>query len=114
MPFLHAIIFYLVYPKIKFLKNFATEPIKEYYPWRYIQFLLFFQQFLQDQSIDIDALKRFKNPPNPEKYLDFLDKGIFYLFLGFYISLLLMIIYMNFYNMLEKLPYYKVEFHCGP
>ena len=33
-----------------------------------------------------------KNPPSAEKYLDFLEKGIFYLFLGFYISLLSVII----------------------
>ena len=32
--------------------------IKTYHPYRYIQFLLFFQPFLQDQSIVIEDLKK--------------------------------------------------------
>ena len=58
--------------------------MKEYHPFRYIQFLLFFPTI---SSGPIDRYRRFekdlKNPPSAEKYLDFLEKGIFYLFLGF-------------------------------
>lgn len=75
---------YLTFKAVQVNIDLRDGLIKEYYPWRYIQFLLFFPTI---SSGPIDRYRRFekdlKNPPNPEKYLDFLDKGIFYLFLGF-------------------------------
>ncbi|MDU7056520.1 MAG: D-alanyl-lipoteichoic acid biosynthesis protein DltB, partial [Enterococcus hirae] len=58
--------------------------IKNYQPFRYIQFLLFFPTI---SSGPIDRYRRFEKdqcqPPATEKYLTLLEKGIQNIFLGF-------------------------------
>ena len=57
--------------------------IKEYHPWRYIQFLLYFPTI---SSGPIDRYRRFEkdllNPPTKEVYLDYLNKGVAKIMLG--------------------------------
>lgn len=75
---------YLTFKAVQVVMDLRDGVMKEYHPFRYIQFLLFFPTI---SSGPIDRYRRFekdlKNPPSAEKYLDFLEKGIFYLFLGF-------------------------------
>lgn len=75
---------YLTFKSVQMIMEIRDGMIKEYSLGRYIQFLLFFPTI---SSGPIDRYRRFekdvKNPPTREKYLEFLDKGIHNLFLGF-------------------------------
>lgn len=75
---------YLTFKSVQIIMEMRDGQIKEYRMFRYIQFLLFFPTI---SSGPIDRYRRFekdvKNPPTPEKYVDFLTKGVHNLFLGF-------------------------------
>ncbi|MCA5011496.1 MULTISPECIES: D-alanyl-lipoteichoic acid biosynthesis protein DltB [unclassified Enterococcus] len=75
---------YLTFKSVQIIMEMRDGSIKEYNVFRYIQFLLFFPTI---SSGPIDRYRRFEkdveNPPAPEKYVDFLGKGIHNFFLGF-------------------------------
>ncbi|EOB3445495.1 D-alanyl-lipoteichoic acid biosynthesis protein DltB [Enterococcus faecalis] len=93
---------YLTFKAVQVNIDLRDGLIKEYYPWHYIQFLLFFPTI---SSGPIDRYRRFEkdltSPPNTEKYLDFLDRGIFCLFLGFLYKFIIS------YYLYELLQYVK-------
>lgn len=93
---------YLTFKAVQVNIDLRDGLITEYYPWHYIQFLLFFPTI---SSGPIDRYRRFEkdltSPPNTEKYLDFLDKGIFCLFLGFLYKFIIS------YYLYELLQYVK-------
>lgn len=75
---------YLTFKSVQIIMEMRDGVIKEYSPWIYIKFLLFFPTI---SSGPIDRYRRFaqdeKNPPEPEIYLGLLQKGIHNLFMGF-------------------------------
>lgn len=75
---------YLTFKSVQIIMEMRDGSIKEYNIFRYIQFLLFFPTI---SSGPIDRYRRFEkdieNPPEPEKYVEFLQKGIHNFFLGF-------------------------------
>ncbi|MGX7352356.1 D-alanyl-lipoteichoic acid biosynthesis protein DltB [Enterococcus canis] len=75
---------YLTFKSVQMIMEMRDGSIKTYSIWRYIQFLLFFPTI---SSGPIDRYRRFEkdveNPPAPEQYLSFLQKGLNNIFLGF-------------------------------
>lgn len=75
---------YLTFKAVQMIMEIREGAIKEYHPFRYIQFLLFFPTI---SSGPIDRYRRFEKdllePPSREKYVDFLGQGIWNIFLGF-------------------------------
>lgn len=75
---------YLTFKSVQIIMEMRDGMIKEYNIFRYVQFLLFFPTI---SSGPIDRYRRFEkdveNPPTPEKYVEFLGKGIHNFFLGF-------------------------------
>ncbi|OJG71101.1 D-alanyl-lipoteichoic acid biosynthesis protein DltB [Enterococcus phoeniculicola] len=75
---------YLTFKSVQMIMEMRDGMIKEYHPFRYIQFLLFFPTI---SSGPIDRYRRFEKDlltaPSQEKYLDFLGKGVWNIFLGF-------------------------------
>lgn len=75
---------YLTFKSVQIIMEMRDGIIKEYKLFRYIQFLLFFPTI---SSGPIDRYRRFEkdveHSPTPEKYLDFLGKGLNNFFIGF-------------------------------
>lgn len=75
---------YLTFKSVQMIMEIRDGLIKNYQPFRYIQFLLFFPTI---SSGPIDRYRRFEKdqcqPPATEKYLTLLEKGIQNIFLGF-------------------------------
>ena len=70
---------YLTFKAVQVVMDLRDGVMKEYHPFRYIQFLLFSRLFLQDPSIVIGALKRFEKPAECGEIFRTL-KGIFIYF----------------------------------
>ena len=62
---------YLTFKAVQVVMDLRDGVMKEYHPFRYIQFLLFSRLFLQDPSIVIGALKRFEKPAECGEIFDF-------------------------------------------
>ncbi len=75
---------YLTFKSVQMIMEIRDGMIKEYHPFRYIQFLLFFPTI---SSGPIDRYRRFEKDllaaPAREKYVELLEKGIHNIFLGF-------------------------------
>ncbi|MGG5358172.1 MULTISPECIES: D-alanyl-lipoteichoic acid biosynthesis protein DltB [unclassified Enterococcus] len=75
---------YLTFKAVQMLIEIKDGLIKSYQPFRYIQFLLFFPTI---SSGPIDRYRRFEadqlTPPDPDKYVVLLGKGIQNIFIGF-------------------------------
>ncbi len=75
---------YLTFKSVQMIMEIRDGMIKEYHPFRYIQFLLFFPTI---SSGPIDRYRRFEKDlleaPAPEKYAELLEKGVHNIFLGF-------------------------------
>ena len=75
---------YLTFKAVQMIMEIRDGLIKEYHVGRYLQFLLFFPTI---SSGPIDRYRRFEkdllNPPEPEKYVELVGKGIQMYFLGF-------------------------------
>ena len=75
---------YLTFKSVQVIMEIRDGMIKDYRFSHYIQFLLFFPTI---SSGPLDRYRRFmkdfKNPPEREKYLGMLGKGIHFIFLGF-------------------------------
>ncbi|EOT40352.1 D-alanyl-lipoteichoic acid biosynthesis protein DltB [Enterococcus columbae] len=75
---------YLTFKSVQMVMEIRDGLIKEYHPYRYIRFLLFFPTI---SSGPIDRYRRFEKDvettPSPEEYADLLGKGIQRIFLGF-------------------------------
>ena len=76
---------YLTFKSVQMIMEIRDGVIKEFHPWRYLQFLLFFPTI---SSGPIDRYRRFEEDlltaPSKDKYLGFLDRGVWYIFLGFF------------------------------
>lgn len=74
---------YLTFRSVQMIMEMRDGVIKEYHPWRFIQFLVFFPTI---SSGPIDRYRRFEkdylNPPTKERYLDLMGQGIYNLFVG--------------------------------
>ncbi|MDB1710253.1 D-alanyl-lipoteichoic acid biosynthesis protein DltB [Enterococcus entomosocium] len=74
---------YLTFKSVQMIMEIRDGLIKEYHPWRYIQFLLYFPTI---SSGPIDRYRRFEkdllNTPTKEVYLDYLNKGVAKIMLG--------------------------------
>ncbi|MGM0124563.1 D-alanyl-lipoteichoic acid biosynthesis protein DltB [Enterococcus sp. AZ194] len=81
---------YLTFKSVQMIMEMRDGLIKEYHPFRYIQFLLFFPTI---SSGPIDRYRRFEKElleaPSKEKYVDFLEKGVWNIFLGFFYKFIL-------------------------
>ncbi|KRL97486.1 D-alanyl-lipoteichoic acid biosynthesis protein DltB [Liquorilactobacillus satsumensis] len=81
---------YLTFKAVQMVMEIRDGAIKEFDPWLTLQFLLFFPTI---SSGPIDRYRRFKadyeRVPNPQKYLQLLDKAVWYIFLGFLYKFLL-------------------------
>ncbi|GHU68540.1 D-alanyl-lipoteichoic acid biosynthesis protein DltB [Clostridia bacterium] len=75
---------YLTFKAVQVVLEIRDGLITEWKPWRYIQFLLFFPTI---SAGPIDRFRRFEKdltaPPEPERYLSLLSKGIENIFVGF-------------------------------
>ncbi|KAF1298145.1 D-alanyl-lipoteichoic acid biosynthesis protein DltB [Enterococcus sp. JM4C] len=75
---------YLTFKSVQMIMEMRDGLIKEYHPARYIQFLLFFPTI---SSGPIDRYRRFEkellHAPTKEKYLQFLERGVWNIFMGF-------------------------------
>ena len=75
---------YLTFKAVQMIMEIRDGLIKEYHLSRYLQFLLFFPTI---SSGPIDRYRRFEkdllNPPDREKYLELLARGIQMFFMGF-------------------------------
>lgn len=75
---------YLTFKSVQVVMEMRDGSMKEYTIFRYVEFLLFFPTI---SSGPIDRYRRFEkdveNPPQPEKYVELLQKGIHHFFLGF-------------------------------
>lgn len=75
---------YLTFKSVQIIMEMRDGIIKEYNIFRYVQFLLFFPTI---SSGPIDRFRRFEKdvqePPAREQYVDMLQRGINYIFLGF-------------------------------
>lgn len=75
---------YLTFKSVQMVMEIRDGLIKEYHPYRYIRFLLFFPTI---SSGPIDRYRRFEKDiediPQPEAYVDLLGQGIQRIFLGF-------------------------------
>lgn len=74
---------YLTFRSVQMIMEMRDGVITEFHPWRFIQFLIFFPTI---SSGPIDRYRRFEedylNPPDREKYVELLGKGVYNLFLG--------------------------------
>ncbi|KRL38780.1 D-alanyl-lipoteichoic acid biosynthesis protein DltB [Liquorilactobacillus uvarum] len=75
---------YLTFKVVQMIMEIRDGIIKEFRPWLILQFLLFFPTI---SSGPIDRYRRFTKDYNTtitrDKYLNMLDKGVWYIFLGF-------------------------------
>ena len=75
---------YLTFKAVQTIMEIRDGVLKDYDPWFFLQFLAFFPTI---SSGPIDRYRRFKkdylNVPERGHYLDLLEKGVHYLFLGF-------------------------------
>lgn len=74
---------YLTFRSVQMIMEMRDGAIKEYHPWRFVQFLVFFPTI---SSGPIDRYRRFEkdylNPPAREEYSNLIEKGIYNLFIG--------------------------------
>lgn len=74
---------YLTFRSVQMIMEMRDGVIKEYHPWRFIQFLIFFPTI---SSGPIDRYRRFEkdylNPPDRQTYLNLMEKGMYNLFIG--------------------------------
>lgn len=85
---------YLTFRSVQMIMEMRDGVIKEYHPWRFIQFLIFFPTI---SSGPIDRYRRFEkdllNPPDQEKYTDLLTKGVNNLIIGCFYKFILAYIF---------------------
>ena len=74
---------YLTFRTVQMIMEMRDGVITEYHPWRFIQFLIFFPTI---SSGPIDRYRRFESdlltPPDREKYLELLQKGVNNIMIG--------------------------------
>ena len=74
---------YLTFRSVQMIMEMRDGVIKEFHPWRFIQFLVFFPTI---SSGPIDRYRRFEkdylNPPDRETYVNLMSKGVYNLFIG--------------------------------
>ncbi|PAY53583.1 D-alanyl-lipoteichoic acid biosynthesis protein DltB [Ligilactobacillus salivarius] len=75
---------YLTFKAVQTVMEIRDGVIKDFNPWFFLNFLAFFPTI---SSGPIDRYKRYKKDyysvPNKEKYIQLLEKGLHYIFLGF-------------------------------
>ena len=85
---------YLTFRSVQMIMEMRDGAIKEYHPFRFVQFLVFFPTI---SSGPIDRYRRFEkdylNPPSKEKYLDLMSTGIYHLFIGCFYKFILAYIF---------------------
>lgn len=81
---------YLTFKSVQTIMEIRDGVLKNFNPWFFLQFLAFFPTI---SSGPIDRYRRFErdyyNIPSKEKYLNMLDKGIKYIFVGFVYNFML-------------------------
>lgn len=81
---------YLTFRTVQMIMEMRDGVITEFYPWRFIQFLIFFPTI---SSGPIDRYRRFENdllnPPDREKYLELLQKGVNNILVGCFYKFIL-------------------------
>ncbi|MBC1398846.1 D-alanyl-lipoteichoic acid biosynthesis protein DltB [Listeria fleischmannii] len=106
---------YLTFKATTMVMEIRDGLIKEYNSVEFVNFLLFFPTI---SSGPIDRFRRFqkdvKNPLDPAKYVELLNRGIFYIFLGFlYKFIIAYLIDIHWKTPLEGLLIQHIDFNTS-